>query len=552
MVAGGATEGNTTSDSDRRLAGHSAVGQELPPRRGPRFVVLSGDDPKAGADDDGELLQPRRIAAALKALRVDGADDETAGLEDDPAVFEPNTWDLAATLEVVRGATHVLCVIDPADDESAHEAAARLVEREAPGGHWTWVGCLSILTTAGEDDTKVPVSEARWLATGAPVHAFRADRAVSDFDDAAQCVARSMKRPNPGRVYNVCRDRVAGARARSELGFVPHAGRHRACAPRARTPRGQRGDDSVHRGTRPSARRFAAILAWIVVTLRRLARAWRWWWWRWWLRTRRRRGLVLLVDIGSVRAGATLGARRLSRKLETELGIEVRAASLRFADRIPPDQLDGEPATLVKDLDVSSHAAIAALPLFLSPSESISTDLRRALPPYARIGAPLVDLVDAEACHTTRALIRVAATAIRPGETRAVVLVDHGSPNPAVTRVRRALAARLRRALYPLRVVDASMERRPGARYAFNEPLLERVFDLGGLERGDVLVVLAFLFPGAHAGEGGDVDTILRGAAERHPGLALRRLPVLVMDSCNDDLWVPELARRAESVLMDR
>lgn len=95
-----------------------------------------------------------------------------------------------------------------------------------------------------------------------------------------------------------------------------------------------------------------------------------------------------------------------------------------------------------------------------------------------------------------------------------VVLVDHGSPQPAVARMRDRIAellkSKLKDSVEDLR--PASMERREGKRYAFNEPLLETVLAEDGWNAGNVLVALLFLSPGRHAGPGGDIAEICKHA----------------------------------------
>ena len=104
---------------------------------------------------------------------------------------------------------------------------------------------------------------------------------------------------------------------------------------------------------------------------------------------------------------------------------------------------------------------------------------------------------------------------------RRLVLVDHGSPIPAVTAVRTWLAARLRERLGPGVVLDeAVMERRPGPEYDFNGDLLESV--LHRLAAADpaspVLLPLLFLSPGRHAGPGGDRSAICARVESAVPG----------------------------------
>ena len=46
-------------------------------------------------------------------------------------------------------------------------------------------------------------------------------------------------------------------------------------------------------------------------------------------------------------------------------------------------------------------------------------------------------------------------------------------------------------------------------------------------DEGDVVVSMAFLLPGKHAGEGGDVDQIIERARIQHPKLRIHRTPLL-------------------------
>ena len=64
-------------------------------------------------------------------------------------------------------------------------------------------------------------------------------------------------------------------------------------------------------------------------------------------------------------------------------------------------------------------------------------------------------------------------------------------------------------------VVASSMERRAGAEYDFNEPLLENLDQLEGFTAGELIVSLFFLLPGRHAGAAGDVAEICDALVER-------------------------------------
>jgi sirohydrochlorin ferrochelatase len=103
---------------------------------------------------------------------------------------------------------------------------------------------------------------------------------------------------------------------------------------------------------------------------------------------------------------------------------------------------------------------------------------------------------------------------IGPGERPRVAIVDHGSPNPEVTEVRNLVAAQVRESLggAVLDVEACSMERREGAEYDFNEPVLANLLTKPGWKDEQVVVGMLFIAPGRHAGEDGDVVQICRAA----------------------------------------
>jgi len=408
-------------------------------------------------------------------------------------------------------------------------------------------------------------------------------------DDVCGALLASMARPNPGRVYNVCDDepapshlvslyacellnvappplvafdgadvsptlksfyaesrRVNNVRLRAELGFAPaypsyrqglaeQMAREATLAQTAAEPRG-----AAAAPWRPAPPR---LLQWLLRSL--VARVWRLLvalYRRW----RFAGANVVLIDNGSLRPGSTLGMRRIASLLATRVGAPVRVLSVRFSDRIDAAKLNGERAQVVSPATLQGRVLVA--PMFLGPSEAIGKDVAqhmRAVGSTGRILPPLVRADETFAdCLVTACLAR-AALALRLSEPFRVVLVDHGSPVRAVSDMRRALAARLRLFLGARAavVVDCSMERRPGPEFAFNEPLLENVFDLGGLDSGPVAVLPAFLFAGNHAGPGGDVQAILHACTKRHPALDIR-MAALVCDEVNDDLVVDLLVRR--------
>lgn len=243
---------------------------------------------------------------------------------------------------------------------------------------------------------------------------------------------------------------------------------------------------------------------------------------------------LMLIDNGSRRPDATLAQRRLARALSERLGAPVWPVSLQHSDQIEPELLGGLPAaTLAGFLETRrsiGERSFLALPLFFGPSRALTQFLPDTV---AEVGGVEVQVADV-LCPLPAGepmLLRIIEDNLRGvpefTEADAVVLVDHGSPQPAVTAVRNwlaeGLAARLRGGP-ALR--EAVMERRAGARYDFNGLLLEEVLaELAreararGAERLTVVLAMQFIGPGRHAGAGGDVAQICSEAKRRFPCL---------------------------------
>lgn len=243
---------------------------------------------------------------------------------------------------------------------------------------------------------------------------------------------------------------------------------------------------------------------------------------------------IYLVDNGSLRPAATFNLRRLARLLGEHAALEVIPASLLHSHKIPAAELDGTAApTLAPRVTRAARAGVTeviVVPFFFGPSKALTDYLPRRLgeiqqqwPDLAiRVAAPLVDL---EGALDLR-LARILCDGVRPhlgnGAPASVALVDHGSPIPEVTAVRNVLAGQMGALLgnEVARLTPASMERRDGDDYRFNEPLLENLLDQPGFNSGRVILSMLFLSPGRHAGDEGDVHDICAAARERHPGLS--------------------------------
>lgn len=242
----------------------------------------------------------------------------------------------------------------------------------------------------------------------------------------------------------------------------------------------------------------------------------------------------LLVDNGSLRPASTLRLRELAAALSRRVGENVRPVSLLHSGKIPPGELGGESAVVLepslrRGLE-NGQSVFRVIPLFFGPSRALTdylpkraTALRRRFPDLDLRIAPV--LCDADRGGETRVaeilrdhvLERLAPEEPPPP----VVLVDHGSPEPAVARARNFVAGQLSVLLggRAARVAAASMERRDGDEFRFNEPLLADLLAREGFNSGKVVVAMMFLSPGRHAGPGGDVATICGEAEAGHPDL---------------------------------
>lgn len=268
-----------------------------------------------------------------------------------------------------------------------------------------------------------------------------------------------------------------------------------------------------------------------------------------------------LFDNGSFRADSTRSLRRLAVRLAARLGHPVQAVSLLHSTRVAAEELDGVPARLLEPaLDAwfaeRPQGRALLLPLFFGPSGALTDYVPERLAslrtrhPEARavLAEPLV--IDAEEPVELAAALadRVRAKAAELGWRRPkVVLCDHGSPQRAVAAVRDRLGAYLACAMHGEvdAVAVASMERREGEEYAFNEPLLAARLATAPFDTGEVVVALQFLSPGRHAGPGGDVATIC-AEAEQLAKEAGRDLHTAMTATLADDPRVDEiLARRA-------
>lgn len=233
----------------------------------------------------------------------------------------------------------------------------------------------------------------------------------------------------------------------------------------------------------------------------------------------------MLVDNGSIRAEAVCFLRSIAADLSDRSGVPVFPVSYNHSHRVDPERLGGEPAMVLanaaRDAYREGCRRIGILPFFLSGGGGIlkmvereATLIASALPglEFYRTGF----LIEGWGTTDSRMAVAVRDRIVEQvdgigSDTVDVVVVDHGSPYPEAATLRNFIGGQVSVLLEKdqriRRLVVASMERRPGAFYAFNEPLLSVVLKTLGSIRPVVLGQL-FLGPGKHAGADGDIASI--------------------------------------------
>lgn len=249
---------------------------------------------------------------------------------------------------------------------------------------------------------------------------------------------------------------------------------------------------------------------------------------------------ILLVDNGSSRAESALSLRRLAAELGSRSGIRVYPVSLQHAHKIAAGHLEGTPAQtftpfMLERLSLGERDFIG-LPLFFGPSRALSSfipdQIKLFESAYGPIGfrmAPVLCPLPGGEPRLATLLYEQVIAAVERAPAR-VILVDHGSPMPEVTGVRRYLADALRRLLDPaIDLQEAVMERREGAAYDFNGELLESLLTRIAQADDETPIALSLLFmsPGRHAGPGGDIEEICARVRQLHPHLQIAISPLV-------------------------
>jgi len=252
---------------------------------------------------------------------------------------------------------------------------------------------------------------------------------------------------------------------------------------------------------------------------------------------------LLLVDNGSRRADSTRNLRRLAAALGEQLGELVHPVSLLHSDWIPAAELDGQPAeTLAPALRRLLNAGqrkVLLLPLFFGRSRALTAFVPETAAAVARECGDFQLQIAPELCPLPSGEprlvdilvdhVRQTAAQLRHSAPR-VVVVDHGSPLPAVTAVRSWLSDQLAVQLgATMPVTQAVMERRAGAAYDFNGALLEDVLrELAVTERvTPVILAMLFIAAGRHAGAAGDIAAIIARVRADYPEFDVQPTPLI-------------------------
>ncbi|KAL4086868.1 hypothetical protein PRIC1_013927 [Phytophthora ramorum] len=522
-------------------------------------------------------------------------------------LFDGDQWsaDNSQTLEeALAGVTHLLISVptgrvDGQEDPVLAALGGRLIR--ATKDSVQWVGYLSTIGVYGEThglavDESAPVgssvrrsqmrirAERLWLDSGLPAHVFRIAGIYGPgrgpvikvrsgtatrihmpgrvfnrihVDDIVNILLTSAALPNPGAIYNVCDDEPAPADQVTayacELLGVPvplsqsweEAEKSMSAMAKSfyaeskicsnRRIRDQLGVKLLY----PTYRE--GLLAQVLEEeklkeegIDAPAAAQR---------------VVILVNIGSLRAEPYLDLRQISFRLSRVLGQPVVPCSFRFSDRVDTDELNGLRAKTF-EMVLTEHLAarggeaseVIVLPLFFGKSSTLTEFMPKVMdkvwtaamptpsaPLTLRLGGCLVDQENANDTRVAQILLERIHAVVdfeTVNEDVTVLVVDHGTPNRDVHESREFVAQELRGLLTPhqhVKLVDtACMERREGSEYDFNDPLLAVALDHYTVEKGIVVVAKMFLSNGRHAGEKGDIEEIVDDVSARHAGVDVR------------------------------
>lgn len=250
--------------------------------------------------------------------------------------------------------------------------------------------------------------------------------------------------------------------------------------------------------------------------------------------------VIVLMDNGSLRAEATLQLRALADSLSEKIGQKVHPVSLLHSSKVDESLLNGESGrTLVpflRECKESGHDSFVIIPLFFGASGALVDYLPSRVAALQEEGwtdldvqvcETLVKEGDSRVAEILAALVKEQLAEPEWAEA-AVAMCDHGTPSKVVNEVREIVAEQLECLLsdQAVRVRACSMERREGAEYDFNEPLLESLLGSEGYDQ-KVIVAPLFVSPGRHAGAGGDIAQICQSAEAESGSLVTKMTPLV-------------------------
>ena len=252
--------------------------------------------------------------------------------------------------------------------------------------------------------------------------------------------------------------------------------------------------------------------------------------------------MILLIDNGSSKADATLQLRLLAKNLSNKTGRLIHPVSLQHANKIPTEQLHDSPARVFPEFMAEKLAEgereFILLPLFFGVSKALSSFipeqsdlLKHKFGEFSlRVAKVIYPLPEGEQLLSEIINDHITLTAKQHKlPLKNIVLVDHGSPIPRVTEVRKHLANTVQQKLSDnIMLEQAVMERREGNEYDFNGDLLKDWL-IKKAESGEsnAIIALMFFLAGRHAGEGGDIVEICEDVNKQYPDFKIAISPLI-------------------------
>lgn len=252
--------------------------------------------------------------------------------------------------------------------------------------------------------------------------------------------------------------------------------------------------------------------------------------------------VYLLIDNGSKKAAATLALRKLSVSLSEQTGKSIYPVSLQHADSIDAAEIDNIPAetftSFLRQHLQQGERIFIVIPLFFGESRALTSFIPQQIVEFENefgsFDVKLADVIYPLAKGEPRLADILydhiqAISHANSIKAENVVIVDHGSPVPKITEVRKQVAKRLQALLgEKIYLGQAVMERREGSTYDFNGELLVNWLTEQA-EKGvmNVIVAMLFFLPGRHAGECGDIEEICEGVMARYPKLRISITPLI-------------------------